>query len=66
MQITVNGESRRVPAGTTVAGLVSTLGLGAGRFAVEIDARIVPRSQHAERHLADGEVLEIVTFVGGG
>ena len=66
VEIRVNGEARSVPAGSSVADLLAELGVPSGRCAVEIDRRIVPRSQHGERRLATGESLEIVTFVGGG
>ncbi len=66
LRVRVNGESRRVAAGTTVAGLLADLGAGAARCAVEVDGEIVPRSRHAARVLAEGETVEIVTFVGGG
>lgn len=64
--IRVNGEERSVPAESSVSDLLAELGVPAGRCAVEIDRRIVPRSQHGERRLVQGESLEIVTFVGGG
>lgn len=66
MHITVNGETRRVDDGTTVADLLKQLAL-AGKFvAVEVNLDLVPRQQHAHRTLADGDSLEIVTLVGGG
>lgn len=64
--ITLNGERRETPAGTTVAQLVETLALQAGRVAVERNREIVPLSQWADQPLADGDALEIVHFVGGG
>jgi thiamine biosynthesis protein ThiS len=66
LSITVNGESREVSAGTTVARLVQQLQLTPGRFAVEINRRIVPRADHGKHKLAGGDAVEIVTFVGGG
>jgi sulfur carrier protein len=66
MQITVNGESREVADGTTVAGLLDELRLGGKPVAVEVNLELVPRQRHAEHRLADGDRLEIVTFVGGG
>lgn len=65
ISITVNGEARQVPAGTTVAGLIATLGL-TGKVAVERNLDVVPRADHAATTLAAGDRLEIVTFVGGG
>ena len=66
MEITVNGENRRVPAPTTVAGLLSNLGLEPRKIAVERNLEIVPRSAYDETALADGDRIEIVQFVGGG
>jgi thiazole synthase len=65
LNLTVNGELRRSSAGT-IAGLVSELGLKPEKVAVERNGVIVPRSTLAEAALADGDVLEIVHFVGGG
>ena len=64
--VTVNGELRQVPAGTTVLGLVQLLGLGDRKVAVEKNREVVPRAQHASEPLADGDRVELVTFVGGG
>ena len=36
------------------------------RVAVERNGTVVKRARHAEERLAPGDVLEIVTFVGGG
>lgn len=64
--ITLNGERRALPAGTSVATLVETLELKKGRVAVERNREIVPMSQWADVALAEGDSLEIVHFVGGG
>ena len=66
MRIEVNGEAREIAGGTSVAALLSQLGLGEGPVAVERNKLIVPRARHAETLLADGDALEIVQFVGGG
>jgi sulfur carrier protein len=66
MQIEVNGERREVPEGTTVAALLAQLGVQTGPVAVERNKAIVPRAQHAETTLHDGDQLEVVQFVGGG
>jgi len=64
--LTVNGQDRQVPAGTTVIGLIELLGLGGRPVAVERNREVVPRAQHAACVLAEGDRLELVTFVGGG
>ena len=66
ISLTVNGEPRRFAAGASIADLVRSLELDPAKVAVERNAGIVPRSTLAEALLGDGDVLEIVHFVGGG
>lgn len=66
LSLTVNGEPRRIAAGATIAQLVESLELNPLKVAVERNGEIVPRSTLAEVVLGDGDVLEIVHFVGGG
>ncbi|AOR78672.1 thiamine biosynthesis protein ThiS [Novosphingobium resinovorum] len=66
MLLTVNGEPRRIAAGSSIADLVAQIGLDPKKVAVEHNAEIAPRSTLAEVTLSDGDVLEIVHFVGGG
>ena len=66
MTITLNGETRNVAAGTTVAELLGKLAILPKHVAVEVNLELVPRTRHAERVLCDNDRLEIVTLVGGG
>jgi sulfur carrier protein len=66
MQVTVNGTARVVPDGLTVRGLVEHLGLTEGPVAVEVNRAVVPRADHAGHRVAEGDVIEVVHFVGGG
>ncbi len=66
LSLVVNGEPRRAPRGASIADLVLSLDLDPRKVAVEHNGEIAPRSSLAERKLADGDVLEIVHFVGGG
>ncbi|MFN4136808.1 MAG: sulfur carrier protein ThiS [Novosphingobium sp.] len=65
LSLTVNGEPRRAAPGS-VADLVRSLELDPAKVAVERNGEIVPRSTLADVAIADGDVLEIVHFVGGG
>ena len=65
LSLTVNGEPHRVAPGS-VADLVRALGLDPAKVAVERNGEIAPRSQLAAIAIAEGDVLEIVHFVGGG
>jgi thiamine biosynthesis protein ThiS len=55
-----------VHRGTTVEKLIAELGLGDRKVAVERNRMVVPRAEHATTELAEGDRLEVVTFVGGG
>lgn len=66
MRIFINGEERAFEAPLTVAGLVAALGLDGRKLAVERNLEIVPKSTYADVALAEGDRLEIVTFIGGG
>ena len=63
--LTVNGEPRR-SAAATISALDAELGLKPEKVAVEHNGTIAPRSTLGDVALADGDVLEIVHFVGGG
>jgi len=66
VQITVNGQSRQVPDGTTLAALLEQLGLAGKPLAVEVNLQLIPRQQHGQHLLKAGDRVEIVTLVGGG
>jgi sulfur carrier protein len=66
MRLTVNGEPHEVPEGTTVRGLIERLDLSGGPVAVEKNGEVVPRAEHPATALAEGDVIEVVHFVGGG
>ena len=66
VSITLNGELRRVPGGLTLAGLAADLGFDPAKIAVERNLEVVPRSTLGAVHVAEGDSLEIVHFVGGG
>ena len=66
MNATVNGESIELPEGLTVATLLRHLGVRAERVAVKRNGQVVKKVRHAEEQVSAGDVLEIVTFVGGG
>jgi thiazole synthase len=66
ISLTLNGEARSFKGGASVADLVHDIGLDPAKVAVERNLEIVPRSTLAGVILADGDVLEIVHFVGGG
>ena len=66
MRLTVNGREIDVPDGTHLRGLLERLGSDPTRVAVERNLDVVPRRTYEEVLLAEGDRIEIVTFVGGG
>ena len=65
--ITVNGDERRLPAGSTVADLLGSLDLDARTVVVERNRTILrDRSSFAKLELQGDDSIEIVHFVGGG
>ncbi|MEM9167143.1 MAG: sulfur carrier protein ThiS [Planctomycetota bacterium] len=66
MQITLNGEPYDVAEGTTLEGLIATLGLADAACAAEVNGSVVPKHQHPQSALQPGDTVELVTLVGGG
>jgi thiamine biosynthesis protein ThiS len=66
IRIVVNGETREVPEGLGVSGLLSHLGLPPERVAIERNSEILPRSQWPNTAVQSGDKYEIVHLVGGG
>jgi thiazole synthase len=66
VQVTINGERRDVPGPLSIAELLRHLGVKPEHVAVEVNKDLVTRSRLAETAIAPGDVLEIVTLVGGG
>lgn len=66
IDIEVNGESRRVPEGLSVAGLLERLEVDRRTVVVELNRRIVRRTELDDVRVGAGDRVEIVRFVGGG
>lgn len=59
-----NGE--HFHAGMSIAEYLSSTKYDSNRIAIEKNGEIVPKTKYAETLLAEGDVLEVVSFVGGG
>lgn len=66
IEVLVNGEPRRLAAGSTLADLLAELGRHPRTVAVEHNGAILPRDRYAATPLAAGDRVEIVGFVQGG
>lgn len=66
VNVIVNGASREIAEGTTIAMLLAELGVPERHVAVEVNLELVPRARHAAHELREADRLEVVTLVGGG
>src|SRR5439155_2987112 len=66
VRITVNGQPRAASPGTSVAALLTGMGVDPARVAIERNEEVVPRKTWPEALLHEGDKIEIVSFVGGG
>jgi thiamine biosynthesis protein ThiS len=66
MKVTINGESREIPDGFSVAELLAHLGMPGERVAIERNLDILPRARWQETQVQANDRFEIVHFVGGG
>lgn len=62
----INGQNVSAAAGLTLAQLLAQQGFDAARVAVELNDRIIGRSDFNAVQLADNDTVEVVQFVGGG
>jgi thiamine biosynthesis protein ThiS len=65
MTVKVNGDSRDLPAGTTLRQLVQQFKLVPEKVAIELNRRLV-RAEKYDQPINPDDEIEIVTFVGGG
>lgn len=64
--ITVNGREIAGAEGKMLSDVMEAQGFDRKRIAVERNGLVISRNKHALTQLADGDHLEVVTFVGGG
>jgi thiamine biosynthesis protein ThiS len=66
MHITVNGTPRQMPAGQNLSDLVNTFCKQSKHVITELNGVIIPPHQWPGTPVRDGDILELVAFVGGG
>ena len=64
--ITLNGEPRDIPLGTTINGLFALLGLSPVGLLVERNKTVVHRSAFATEQFEPGDTVELMRLIGGG
>ena len=66
VSILVNGDVQSVEPDATVSDLLMRLKMNPKFLAVEINRRVIPRTEHDRTRLFPDDQIEIVTLVGGG
>ncbi|NIA16107.1 MAG: sulfur carrier protein ThiS [Nitrospiraceae bacterium] len=66
MKITVNGRLRETAGNETITALLVASNLQPAATVVERNGVIVERTDYTTTTLEEGDVLELVRFVGGG
>lgn len=66
VRVRVNGDELLLPRGASVTVLLERLKVSTPRVAVERNREILPKSSYASTLLEEGDIFEVVEFVGGG
>ena len=65
MEILLNGSSYLLEKNCSIKALIKNLDLG-GKYAIEINQNIIPKSQYDIIEINTGDKIEIVQAIGGG
>ncbi|SER66243.1 sulfur carrier protein ThiS [Lachnobacterium bovis] len=63
--VTVNGKKYDF-ADITVTNLLEKLEFNISRVVVEQNEEIISKKDYSKVHILDGDVVEVISFVGGG
>lgn len=66
MKVKINGQEEQLPENMTIAEMVHHKGLTPEAVVIEHNENICPREHWSETTLSADDMIEIVSFVGGG
>jgi sulfur carrier protein len=66
ISIRLNGETRELSGEITLDRLLEEFSLPKQRIAIELNQKVVRRTDWPQTIVSDGDRLEVVHFVGGG
>ena len=66
MRLTINGEIKDNIQAKSLKELLEEMGLISGRVAVEVNTQVIKKADYESFIINDGDIVEIVSFVGGG
>ena len=66
IEIQLNGESHRFEENLSVEELLKKLSIDKNKVAVELNQTVVSKQTYSNTRVVNKDVVEIVTFIGGG
>jgi len=66
MIVKINGQQEKIPLNSSVENMVSNLNLEAERIVVELNEKIIKKIEWRHTIIKENDVIELISFVGGG
>lgn len=64
--VRINGVEKDVHAGSNLKDILEQAGYKLDVIAVQLNGSIITKEHYPTQSLSDGDVIEVVAFVGGG
>lgn len=66
LKMKVNGRKMDMEDITTLSSLLSKLGVNENKVVVELNKEIINKEKYSKINLQEDDVIEVISFVGGG
>jgi len=66
MNILLNNKKEKITEEITLEQLIKVKNINNKYFAVEINKQVIPKSNYHKHVIQNGDVIEIITAIGGG
>jgi sulfur carrier protein len=66
IEIQLNGETHKIEENLSVEELLKKLSIDKNKVAVELNQTVVSKQTYSNTTVVNKDVVEIVTFIGGG
>lgn len=66
LKMKVNGKKMDMEDITTLSSLLSKLGVNENKVVVELNKEIINKEKYSKINLQEYDVIEVISFVGGG
>lgn len=66
IEIQLNGQIHKLETSLSIEQLLNKLSIDKKKVAVELNKSVVPKQKYSSIKITNEDVVEIVTFIGGG